>query len=295
MSLLSKSGLSLERLQALLSFADAGSLIKAAQGDPVRQSLLSRQIRELGEFFGAELVARRGRGVVLTEAGRQLAALAREQFKSMEDFEASCSGASMRISIASARTILNYVVLPQMRPDLLRGVSVDLFHERSADSAAAVADGRYDFCIIDQLPLPRTLTSRPLGRLSYSLYVPRRIAGTKRLTLADALRKLPLALPAAGRIREKLDVPIGANAGSVIGLPGFDACLALAHSGRYAAALPDVAMPASEAKGFIRLPLDPVGISGRQYSLVWSKRAAAHRPAVAKAAEVFAKLFAFLR
>ena len=32
MTLLAKGGLSLERLQALLEFAEAGSLIKAAQG-----------------------------------------------------------------------------------------------------------------------------------------------------------------------------------------------------------------------------------------------------------------------
>jgi len=293
MKLLSKGGLSLERLQALLDFAEAGSLIKAAKDDPVRQSLLSRQIRELGEFFGAELVARRGRGIVLTEAGRQLAALAREQFKTMEDFEAACAGAAVRVSIASARTILNYVVIPRIRPDLIRGISIDLMHELSADSAAAVAEGRYDFCIVDRISLPRTLASRPLGKLTYSLYVPRKLVGAKRPTLSEALQKLPLALPAAGRIREQLNAPVGDNAASVIGLPGFDAGLALLRTGRYAAALPDVAVSKAESKSYLRLPLDPLGIKGRQYSLVWNKRAAASRPAVAKAAEVFTKVFDF--
>lgn len=294
MKLLSKGGLSLERLQALLDFAEAGSLIKAAKDNPVRQSLLSRQIRELGEFFGTELVARRGRGIVLTEAGRQLATLARGQFKTMEDFGAACTGAVVRLSVASARTILNYVVIPRLRPDLIRGVSIDLFHERSADSAAEVAEGRYDFCIVDRLPLPRTLSSRPLGKVTYSLYVPRQLVGNRRPTLTEALRRLALALPAAGRIREQLNGPVGENAASVVGLPGFDACLALLRTGRYAAALPDVAVTKHDSKGYLRLPFDPIGIKGREYSLVWNKRAAASRPAVAKAAEVFAKVFDFM-
>lgn len=292
MTLLAKGGLSLERLQALLDFADAGSLIKAAQSDPVRQSLLSRQIRELGQFFGAELVARRGRGIVLTEAGRQLAALARGQFKSMEDFSASCAGSSVRLSLASARSILNHVVLPRLRPGLLNGAAIDLYHERSVDSAVAVAEGRFDFCIVDRAPLPRQLASRPLGKLTYSLYVPKALTA-KRTTLPEALRTLPLALPAAGRIRTVLDEHIGENFRAVVGLPGFDACLALLRTGRYASALPDVAVAASETKSYLRLPLDLVGIKGRTYSLVWSKRSAENRFWVAKGVELFASLFRF--
>jgi len=292
MNLLSKGGLSLERLQALLEFAEAGSLIKAAQSDPVRQSLLSRQIRELGQFFGAELVVRRGRGIVLTEAGRQLAALARGQFKSLEDFSASCTGSSVQLSLASARSILNHVVLPRLRPNLLNGAAIDLYHERSVDSAVAVAEGRFDFCIVDRVPVPRQLTSRPLGKLSYSLYVPKALA-SKRRTLPEDLRMLPLALPAAGRIRGLLDEHIGDNARAVVGLPGFDACLALLRTGRYASALPDVAVTSAESKSYLRQPLDSVGIKGRTYSLVWSKRAAENRFWVAKAADLFSSLFRF--
>jgi DNA-binding transcriptional LysR family regulator len=294
MTLLAKGGLSLERMQALLEFAEAGSLIKAAQSDPVRQSLLSRQIRELGQFFGAELVARRGRGIVLTEAGRQLAALARGQFKSLEDFTVSCGASSVRLSLASARSILNHIVLPRLRTGLVRGATIDLYHERSVDSAAAVAEGRYDFCIVDRSPLPRQLAARPLGKLTYSLYVPKTLA-SKVTTLEAALRELPLALPAAGRIRELLDAKIGDNLGSVVGLPGFDACFALLRTGRYAATLPDVALTSSEAKSFLRLPLDAAGIKGRTFSLVWNKRAAQTRHSVAKAAEVFADTFRFDR
>ena len=58
MKLFLKSGLSLERLRAFLLFREAGSITRAAGGDPVRVSLISRQLRELEEFFEVELVAK---------------------------------------------------------------------------------------------------------------------------------------------------------------------------------------------------------------------------------------------
>ena len=85
--LLSRGGLSLDRLQSFCAVAAEGGITKAAQGDPVRQSLFSRQIKELEEFFGVELVRRKGRGIALTEAGEQLHALARERLLRLSDFE----------------------------------------------------------------------------------------------------------------------------------------------------------------------------------------------------------------
>ena len=285
MKLLSKRGLSIDRLQGFLDFAEAGSLIKAAKGDAVRQSQLSRQLRDLDEFFGVELTRHRGRGLVMTGAGLELARLAREQFQSLQDFQASCLAARVRLSLVSARTILNYIVVPRMRPDLVEGVSLDLRHEFSADSVAAVADGRYDLCIIDRLPLPRTMARHNLGKMTYSLYVPKSLAGARRTSWKDAVRRLPMALPAAGRIRDAIQPALPENA-KVVGLPGFDSCLGLLRAGHYAAVLPDVAVTSDEAKGFVRISLDGSGIKPREYFLAWSKRAAANRPALSKTVEV---------
>ncbi|CAN5656658.1 hypothetical protein BH11VER1_BH11VER1_41940 [soil metagenome] len=46
-SLFSNSGLSLDRLRNFLLVVEAGSIVKAAQNDLVRQSLFIRQIRDL--------------------------------------------------------------------------------------------------------------------------------------------------------------------------------------------------------------------------------------------------------
>ena len=67
--LLSQRGISLDRLRNFAAVAESGSIARVADGDPVRQSLISRQIGELEEFFGVELTRRRGKGGVLGEVG----------------------------------------------------------------------------------------------------------------------------------------------------------------------------------------------------------------------------------
>ena len=56
--LLSEGGLSLDRLKNFCAVAEAGGIARVAGGDPAKQSLYSRQLRELEQFFGAELTRR---------------------------------------------------------------------------------------------------------------------------------------------------------------------------------------------------------------------------------------------
>lgn len=64
--LFSKGGLSLDRLRSFMQMAQAGSIAKAAPGDTNRQSQISRQIRELEQFFGTELTRRKGKTLSLS-------------------------------------------------------------------------------------------------------------------------------------------------------------------------------------------------------------------------------------
>ena len=59
-SLLSISGLSLDRMRSFLMVAESGNLSKAAKGDVTKQSQFSRQIKDLEGFFGVALTKRVG-------------------------------------------------------------------------------------------------------------------------------------------------------------------------------------------------------------------------------------------
>ena len=67
--LFAERGLSLDRLKTLIEVAKAGEHCRCRPGDSARQSLYSRQIKELREFFGVELASRRGKVLALTGAG----------------------------------------------------------------------------------------------------------------------------------------------------------------------------------------------------------------------------------
>src|SRR5213080_2960431 len=108
--LLSEAGLSLERLQSFCRVAEAGGVTRAAKGDATKQSLYSRQIKELEEFFGAELMRRKGRGIVLTPTGQRLLRMTREQFASLIDFKAECRGQPLEIVIGAGDSIIQWLL-----------------------------------------------------------------------------------------------------------------------------------------------------------------------------------------
>ena len=107
-SLLSKGGLSLDRLHNFCLIAEAGGLTRAAGGDPGKLSLFSRQIRDLEEFFGVELKRRHGKGIVITDAGRRLAQLTRAHLLGLEDFQREARQLPMQLSIATGNSILEW-------------------------------------------------------------------------------------------------------------------------------------------------------------------------------------------
>jgi DNA-binding transcriptional LysR family regulator len=99
-NLFSIGGLSIDRLKSLIDVAEMGSIARVADGDPSRQSLISRQIGELESFFGVELTKRKGKGLEFTEAGRELARQVRLQFQGLSDFKAACAGQPVAFRVA---------------------------------------------------------------------------------------------------------------------------------------------------------------------------------------------------
>src|SRR5271156_1256192 len=112
--MLSKGGLSLDRLYNFCRIAEAGGITKAAGGDAGKQSLYSRQIKELETFFGVELKMRRGKGIVLTDSGRQLAQLARTHLLGLKEFQRTARKLPQRISVGSGNSVIEWILVPRM-------------------------------------------------------------------------------------------------------------------------------------------------------------------------------------
>ena len=112
--ILSKRGLSVERLLALVKTKEAGGIAKAAPDDVVRQGQYSRQIKELEEFFGFELGERKGRRLELTAAGKELAELGKKFLLGLEDYQSRQRGETVTVTIGAYESVTQWLLLPRL-------------------------------------------------------------------------------------------------------------------------------------------------------------------------------------
>jgi LysR family nitrogen assimilation transcriptional regulator len=106
----------LSQLRTLIHVAELGSLSKAADRLHIAQPALSRQVRMLEDELGVLLFARHGRGMVLTEQGREVLKHATRVMAELEEIRASASelGAPMsgQIAIGLPPTVADIISVP---------------------------------------------------------------------------------------------------------------------------------------------------------------------------------------
>ncbi|NBA97448.1 LysR family transcriptional regulator [Pseudomonas sp. R5(2019)] len=104
------------QLNTLIHVAELGSLSKASDRLHIAQPALSRQIRQLEKELGAYLFDRHGRGMVITDAGREVLAHATRIMEEMESIRSSVVGgrASFRgtVQIGTTPTVAEIVTVP---------------------------------------------------------------------------------------------------------------------------------------------------------------------------------------
>jgi DNA-binding transcriptional LysR family regulator len=290
-NLLSQSGFSMERLANFCAVADAGSISLVAKGDPSRQSLMSRQIRELESFFGVELVGRKGRGLEITEAGRELAAIGRQNFKGLEDYAARCRGREWSVRIVASNSIAQWLLLPRLkavaeaRPD----VRFEIFHEQTREMVAGTREGTYDVAFVRKDSLVPGLRHSVLGEVGHSLFIPISIARKAPKSVAAALEAVPMALPIGGWMREKIERMAGARPLRVaLACTSYLQAAEAVRSGMCAAVLPDTALASLQGRRLHRLPLP----DRFTLCLAWTPRNVDTRPALVELIDLLKKAMA---
>lgn len=273
----------MERLGNFCSVADAGSIVGAAKGDTVRQSLISRQIRELESFFGVELIRRRGRGLELTEAGRELAAVGRENFKGLSDYAVRCRGAAWSVRIVASNSVAYWLVLPRLKrlENANSHLRFEIYHEQTREIVTATREGIYDLAFVRKEALGPGLRHATLGEIGHSLLVPKGLLRAEPKDVASLLGAVPLALPVGGKMRESIDriaekAKVRMNV--AVGCSSYLQAAQVLQSGMCAAVLPDTALAALRPERFHRLRLR----DRFTLCLAWSARNADTRPALAR-------------
>lgn len=295
--LFSKRGLSLERLKSFCEIAQAGGMSKAAGDQVTKQSQYSRQLKELEDYFGVELFQRKGKVLVITEAGKRLQVLCGEFLANLNRLAGDFAGVNPTLTVGAGGTYLDWVLMPQLSQirRLFPHANLQLRNMRSQQIDQALLEGEIDFGILRQDACSPTLTVRELGVMDYSLFVPKKLAqelggrGGNKLLAA-----LPLAtLEGEGefiRILRKAAKTEGISLRVELACSTFLMATAAVKQGSVAAILPRLAQSELPAREYERIELPLLKKLRRTMVLAYNQRVFLTRPKLAKGLDGLVKL-----
>ncbi len=196
------AALNLHHLRLFRAVASDGTLTGAARGLNLSQSALSTQLRTLEAALGQDLFERRGRGLVLTEAGRIALDHAEAIFRTADDLTATLrdTGRARRaLRVGALATLSRNFQMQFLRPLIGRPDVEVVLRSGSQDELLRGLEGlSLDVVLTNLAPardaashwLVHRIDDQPIGLIG----TPARV-GPGRRPLKDLLASQPLILP----------------------------------------------------------------------------------------------------
>ena len=195
------SQLNLHHLRLFRAVARVGTLTGAAQAMNLSQSAVSTQLRTLETSLGHDLFERRGRGLVLTEAGRIALDHAETIFRTADDLTATLAlaqGARRVLRVGALSTLSRNFLIGFVTPLIGReDVEVIIRSGTQADLMRGLQSLNLDVALTNLAPardaaspfIVRALSEQPVSVVGYPA------VATGKETLASVLTSEPLILP----------------------------------------------------------------------------------------------------
>lgn len=291
--LFAETGLSLDRLRALVEVGAAGSIAKAAEGDPIRQSQYSRQIKELEDFFQAKLVERHGKGIRLTGSGKELARISRFFLLGLSNYQRGCLAEEQTFRIGSSATFAGCFLLPALAESTASHPGPRYAVEMTDDleTERRLHDLTLDFGVVTAATISRPLQLRALGSWRLQLWVPKSLfRDESRALRALKEQQLPMVLPA-----------VEFAALGLTGLPSIEPrliCTSFLEAKRVlesetvAAILPEFLSPEPGRGRFLPVRAKALDAVVFQFRLAWNPRLLRLNPHAARRRDVLAESLA---
>jgi len=287
--LFAESGLSLDRLKSLLEVGAAGSLVKAADGDPVRQSQFSRQIKELEDFFRIKLIERQGKGTRLTPSGKELARISRFFLLGLSNFQRGCLAEEQTFRIGGSATFIRQFLLPVLSPSQKTGASYATEVASDPEIERRLHDLTLDFGIVGSADVSRPLQTKILGKWKLELWVPKALrldeTGARR---SFQTQQLPLVL--ARNELDGLTVPALSKYPAHLVCNNFLEASAALKERELGAFLPDFLAIKDQSKAFARVRLPKLDLLTFHYHLAWNPRLLRLNPHATRRRDLLARL-----
>ena len=277
--LLSRGGLSLDRLHSFCLVAEKGGIAKAFGNDLSKQALASRQIRELEGFFEIELTRRKGKGIEITEAGMALARMARTTFEGFADLQAKAAHVPINVRFAGGNSIFEWFLIPKLQKiqSALKVVRVELLDRRTHETIDGLIEHTVDIGMVRESAVAPPLKFHLAREIGYRLFVPKRDARNK----VD-LDSMPIAMALGGEFCEQvaaLATRVGVDLNVRWRCASFTQAARLVEKGVCAALLPEIAADALGASAVAKEIPWLVGYR-RRIGFAWHQRLLEARPAV---------------
>ena len=182
-----------------------GSIAKASESLRLSPSTISEQIRSLEESLGAKLFEKRGRNLVLTDAGRVAFEYAEEIFTRGEELTEALSGGKggrmARFTIGIADVVPKLIAYRLILPALKLETKVKIVcRESSSDTLVSQLAIREVDLVISDAPLNPSIHIRAfshlLGQSGLSFFAHPRIAKQVKGRFPKCLDGIPFLMPA---------------------------------------------------------------------------------------------------
>ncbi len=226
--------LDLNLLRVFAVVADEGSMTRAASRLYITQPAVSAAMRRLAMFVGAELIARQGRGVVLTTRGAELAVAARAYLGplvaatlAVPVFDPKSSTASVRLGLADP---LESLLLPRLLARLREAapnIQLIVLPVQFRTVEDALLTNQVDLAVTVADELPRSILRQPLvdparepSRL-VCLYDPRFTRLSKTPSEREYFAQEHVAVSYAGDARGIIEDALGKTRNVRVSLPAF--------------------------------------------------------------------------
>src|SRR5262245_55614700 len=201
--------LTLRQLSYFLAAANHQSVRKAAQVLHVSAPSVSMAIAQIEATIAAQLFVRRhARGLVLTDAGRDLAVSARNMLSHAREIETAGRGAATyagRLSIGCLLTVAPFLIPPLLR-DLAASYPHTQVRWREGNHESLVEGlemGALDVAILYDFDIPRSIHCAPLRAMPLQVVLPanHELGRRAKIGLTDILAE-PLVLLDLPRSRD---------------------------------------------------------------------------------------------
>ena len=208
--------LNYHHLQYFWVVARQGSIVRASEELHLAHPTISGQIHKLEEVLGEKLFARRGRNLVLTEAGRVAFRYADEIFSLGREFadtlKGRATGRPLRLVVGVADVLPASLVRRFLEPAFRLGQPVRVIcrADKSVDEfVAELALHRVDVVLADgpaASGIPVRTFSHRLGECGTSFFAARKLATSLKRRFPGSLDGVPFLLPGApSTVRRSLE------------------------------------------------------------------------------------------